>query len=162
MSTPAQYIHNVQWIDRIIKSKTKGLTHEDSMLQMPFPANCMNWNLGHLLVYRMQYLGLIDGVSEPDEAEFALYGGGSEPLTDSNKAIPLDVLLTRLDEASARVISALEKMPESRLTEIADEERGDTVSDRLNGYIIFHESYHSGQLEILYELALAQKAKDSV
>lgn len=158
MSTPAQYINNVQWIDRIIKSKTKGLTHEDSMLQMSFPANCMNWNLGHLLVYRMQYLGLIDGVSEPDEAEFALYGGGSEPLTDSNKAIPLDVLLTRLDEASARVISALEKMPESRLTEIADEERGDTVSDRLNGYIIFHESYHSGQLEILYELALAQKA----
>lgn len=162
MSTLAQYIHNVQWIDRIIKSKTKGLTHEDSMLQMPFPANCMNWNLGHLLVYRMQYLGLIDGVSKPDEAEFALYGGGSEPLTDSDKAIPLDVLLTRLDEASARVISALEKMPESRLTEIADEERGDTVSDRLNGYIIFHESYHSGQLEILYELALAQKAKDSV
>ena len=160
MSTPAQYIHNVQWINRIIKNKTKGLTHEDSMLQMPFPANCMNWNLGHLLVYRMQYLGLIDGVSKPDEAEFALYGGGSEPLTDSNKAIPLDVLLTRLDEASARVISALEKMPESRLTEIADEERGDTVSDRLNHYIIFHESYHSGQLEILYELALAQKAKD--
>lgn len=161
MSTPAQYIHNVQWIDRIIKNKTKGLTHEDSMLQMSFPANCMNWNLGHLLVYRMQYLGLIDGVSEPDEAEFALYGAGSEPLTDSNKAIPLDVLLTRLDEASARVISALEKMPESRLTESLTR-RGDTVSDRLNHYIIFHESYHSGQLEILYELALAQKAKDSV
>ena len=115
----------------------------------------MNWNLGHLLVYRMQYLGVIDGESQPDPDEFALYGAGSEPLTESDKAIALETLLGRLDEASASIVAALQAMPQSRLAEIFDAERGTTVDDRLQFYMIFHESYHAGQLELLYELARA-------
>jgi len=110
MPTPTQYINHVHLIDRIVKGKAEGLSHEDSMRQLPFPGNCMNWNIGHILVYRMQYLGVIDGTSQPDPDEFAIYGAGSDPLTDSEKAIPLDKLLDRLDESSQMVISALEKM----------------------------------------------------
>ena len=156
MPTSTQYISSVQLIDRIIKGKTEGLTQADSMLQLPFPGNCMNWNLGHLLVYRMEYLGLIDGKSQPDPDEFAIYGGGSQPLTDSDLAIPLDTLLARLDAASAMVIAALQAMQPERLTEIYDEESGTTVDDRLRFYLVFHESYHAGQLELLRELALAE------
>ena len=65
MPTQTQLINHVRFIDRVIKNKTNGLIHADSMKQLPFPANCMNWNLGHLLVYRMQYLGVIDGTSKP-------------------------------------------------------------------------------------------------
>ena len=155
MPTPTQLINHVQFIDRIVKNKTEGLTHADSMRQLPFPGNCMNWNLGHLLVYRMQYLGVIDGQSQPDPDEFALYGAGSEPLTESDKAIALETLLGRLDEASASIVAALQAMPQSRLAEIFDAERGTTVDDRLQFYMIFHESYHAGQLELLYELARA-------
>lgn len=151
------YINQLNLINRVIKGKTEGLTHADSMKQLPFPGNCMNWNIGHILVYRAQYLGLIDGTSKPNEAEFAMYGAGSEPLTDSGKAIPLETLLTRLDESAAQVIAALEAMPPEKLTEIIDEEKGTTVEDRLDFYLIFHESYHTGQLEILQELALADK-----
>ncbi|MFN8444950.1 MAG: DinB family protein [Caldilineaceae bacterium] len=157
MPTPTQYINHVRFMDRMIKNKTNGLNHADSMRQLPFPANCMNWNLGHLLVYRMQYLGLIDGSTKPDSAEWAIYGGGSPPLTDSEKAIPLEVLLQRLDEASEMVISALQSMRVEKLSEIYDAEKGTTVDDRLQFYLIFHESYHVGQLEILYELALAER-----
>jgi len=157
MSTVTQYINSLKRIDAIIKHKTDGLTHEDSMRQLPFPGNCMNWNLGHILVYRMQYVGVIDGVSKPDAAEFSLYGGGSQPLTDSRKAMPLDVLLARLDEASAQVIAALEAMPTEKLAEVYDAARGTTVDDHLSFYLIFHESYHAGQLELLQELALASR-----
>ncbi|MEZ4656317.1 MAG: DinB family protein [Caldilineaceae bacterium] len=157
MPTPQQLISHIGFIDRIIKGKTEGLTHADSMKQLPFPGNCMNWNLGHILVYRMQYLGVIDGVSKPDPDEFAIYGAGSEPLTDSAKAIPLETLLTRLHAASALVVSALEKMAPEKLSEVFDAERGTTVDDRLQFYLIFHESYHAGQLEILRELALAEE-----
>ena len=157
MPTPKQYISHIGLIDRIIKRKTEGLTQADSMQQLPFPGNCMNWNLGHILVYRMQYLGVIDGVSKPDPEEFAIYGAGSEPLTDSDKAIPLETLLARLDEASAMVVSALEKMPPEKLAAIYDADQGATVDDRLQFYLIFHESYHAGQLEILQELALAER-----
>ena len=65
----------------------------------------------------MQCLGVIDGVSEHDEDEFGLYGFGSEPMTDSDKAIPLETLLARLDTLSEQIAAALEKMPESRLDE---------------------------------------------
>lgn len=155
MTTIAQCISSLQRIDGIIKRKTDGLSHADSMKQLPFPGNCMNWNLGHILVYRMQYLGVIDGVSKPDPAEFAIYGAGSQPLTDSDKAIPLETLLSRLQDASAQITAALQAMPVERLGEIYDAERGITVDDRLSFYIIFHESYHAGQLEILEELARA-------
>jgi uncharacterized damage-inducible protein DinB len=155
--TVKHYIDSIERIDRIIKSKTENLTHTDSMKQLPFPGNCMNWNLGHLLVYRMQYLGLLDGTSQADPAEFALYGGGSQPLTDSDKAIPLPVLLERLDDASAQIIAALSALPPERLSEWYDEEKGITLADRLNFYLVFHESYHAGQLELLRELALASR-----
>ena len=143
--------------NHVIKQKTEGLTHADSMLQLPFPGNCMNWILGHLLVYREQSLGMIDGVSKPDEGEFALYGFGSEPLTDPGKAIPLETLLARLDDASTRISAALEQMPASRLDEVVDEERGVTVGQRLHFYVVFHEAYHAGQLEPLCEFALANR-----
>jgi len=157
MPTTTQYINRLNLHGGIIKRLTEGLNHADSMRQMTIPVNCMNWNLGHLLVYRMQYLGFIDGASQPDEAEFALYGGGSEPLTDSDKAIPLETLLTRLDDAAGQIIAALEAMPQEKLAEIYDEENGTTVDDRLSFYLGFHEAYHLGQIEMLRELALAQR-----
>lgn len=156
MPTTTQYMNHIRLIDRIVKGKTEGLTHADSMKQLPFPGNCMNWNLGHLLVYRMQYLGVLNGVSKPDPDEFAIYGAGSDPLTDSDKAIPLETLLTRLDEASAQVIAAFEATSAEKLNELYDAEKGTTVDDRLQFYIIFHESYHAGQLELLQELAQAK------
>lgn len=161
MPSISQYISSVKRIDGIVRNRTQGLTQEDSMRQLPFPGNCMNWNLGHLLVYRMQILGVIDGSTQADPAEFAIYGAGSPPLTDETHAIPLPVLLGRLDDASARIVAGLEGMPESRLDEIYDAERGITVDDRLAFYLIFHESYHAGQLEILQELAQAHRQSAS-
>ena len=134
-----------------------GLSHEDSMKQLPVPANCMNWVLGHILIYRIRNLGVIDGVTQPDPAEWTLYGAGSEPLTDSAIAIPLETILTRIADASAVLISALESMPQERLGEIFDAESGTTIDERLNYYLVFHEAYHLGQLEVLQELALAGK-----
>jgi uncharacterized damage-inducible protein DinB len=151
------YIESIQRVDRIIKNKTEGLTHADSMKQLPFPGNCMNWNLGHILVYRMQFLGVIDGVSQADPSEVAVYGGGSPPLTDSANAIPLPTLLERLDDASARVIAALRAMPPEKLDAWYDKENGVTVADRLMFYLVYHETFHAGQLEPLRELGLAGK-----
>ncbi len=147
MRSPTLFINRVKTADRIIMDKTEGLTHADSMLQLPFPANCMNWILGHILIHRIKYLGAIDGASEPDEDEFALYGFESEPLTDSNKAVPLETLLARLDEASEQIVAALATVPESRLDEVWLEEVGLTVEEEQHFYVGFHENYHPGQLE---------------
>jgi hypothetical protein len=155
MPTPTQYVARIEFVDRAIKMRIEGLTHADSMKQLPFPANCMNWNIGHIMVYREQYLGIIDGVSAADPAEFALYGAGSEPLTDSAKAMPLDTLIERLDASSNRLKAAFQSLPPEKLKEPYESHAGQTVDDYLHFYVVVHEALHLGQLEILRELALA-------
>jgi uncharacterized damage-inducible protein DinB len=133
----------------------EGLSHADSMKQLPFPANCMNWNLGHIMVYREQYLGVIEGVNAADSDAFALYGAGSEPLTDSAKAIPLTTLIERLDASSERLTAAFQSLSPAKLTEPYESHAGDSLDDYLHFYAVFHEAYHLGQIEVLRELALA-------
>ena len=36
----------------ILKMQIAELSHEDSLLQTPYNTNCLNWTLGHILVYR--------------------------------------------------------------------------------------------------------------
>ena len=157
MPSPSQYINRIEYVDRNIKKQTENLTHEDSMRQLPFPGNCMNWNIGHILVYRDEYLGAIDGLSAPDAAEFAIYGGGSEPLTDGAKAIPLEILIERLDASSARLKAAFQSLTSEKLNIPYESWAGNTLDDHLHFYIVVHEAMHLGQLEILRELALAEK-----
>ncbi|MEM7332406.1 MAG: hypothetical protein AAF490_09955, partial [Chloroflexota bacterium] len=105
MPTPNQYIFHIEFVDRVLKMHTDGFSHEDSMKQLPFPGNCVNWQVGHLLMFREQYLGAIDGHTKPNPADLAIYGAGSNPLTDSTKAIPFDRLLKRFDKSTARIKS---------------------------------------------------------
>ena len=130
MPTPTQYINRIEAVNSNIKSKTEGLTHADSMKQLPFPANCMNWNIGHIMVYREEYLGAIDRVSRADPAEFAIYGAGSEPLTDSAKAIPLGTLIERLDASTERLKTAFQALLPERLNEPHESHAGSS----LDGY----------------------------
>jgi uncharacterized damage-inducible protein DinB len=151
MPTAAQYINRIAFADRMIKLSTEGLTQADTMKQFPFPANCMNWNLGHILVFRDRCLGAIDGTIEADPAEYAIYGAGSEPLTDPSKALPLDVLLERLDERSEQIKDALLSLPVEKFSEPY---KTHTLDDQLIIYIMTHEALHVGQLEILREFVL--------
>ena len=142
MPTAAQYINRITFADRMIKLSTEGLTQADTMKQFPFPANCMNWNLGHILVFRDVYLGAIDGTTEADPSEYAIYGAGSEPLTDPSKALPLDVLLERLDESSQRVKDTLLSLPADKLSEPYKEK---TLDDHLMFYIAKGDNLSSGK-----------------
>ena len=155
MPSPTQYIERIEFVDRAINMRIEGLSHADSMKQLPFPSNCMNWNIGHIMVYRDQYLGVIDGMSAADSAEFAIYGGGSEPLTDSANAMQLDTLIERLDATSERLKAAFQSLPPEKLNEPYESHAGHSLDDYLFFYVVVHEALHLGQLEILRELALA-------
>ncbi len=49
------YARNVE----IIKMQTENLTHEDSLIQLPFRSNCLNWVVGHVLANRCNILALL-------------------------------------------------------------------------------------------------------
>ena len=62
----------------VIERQTGGLTHADSMLQLPFRGNCLNWVLGHIMVYRDAMLKMADAEPLWDKARTMAYGYGSE------------------------------------------------------------------------------------
>ncbi len=152
MTDPQKFIPLFQRTHWIIKQQTKGLTHTDSVLQLPFRSNSMNWILGHIMESRNKMLAVFDEPPALDEAQAARYQRDSEPVTHATDAVPLETLLTAVDDSQNRIIAALEKATAEDLAAIYNEEHKFTVADRLE-FLHWHETYHVGQLEILRQLA---------
>jgi len=138
-----------QWV---INAQTEGLSHSDSLLQLPFRGNCLNWVLGHIVVYRDKTLTLLGGAPTLTEAEADLYLRGSEPITDGVTAVSLERLLSASDQSQKRLTAALQQAPPDTLAALYSGERQQTVGDRVV-FMLWHETYHVGQLEILRQLA---------
>jgi hypothetical protein len=136
----------------IINQQAKDLTHEESILQLPFRGNCFNWILGHIVAHRDKMAAVLDLEPTLSPAEAEPYRRGSVPLVDAKSAVPLPRLLEAADTALRCLLQTLEVVPDSQLEAFYDPERGHTVIDRV-GFLVWHETYHVGQLEILRQLA---------
>jgi hypothetical protein len=152
MVTQRKLIESYQTTHMIIHKQAEGLTHEESVLQLPFRGNCFNWVVGHIVEHRDKVLVLLDEPPQLTAQETAVYATGSDPITQQEMAISFDTLLATLDETQDRIIAILSEIPDAKLAEIYDEERGTTVGERIAG-LHWHETYHTGQLEILRQLA---------
>ena len=136
----------------IIKAQTEGLSHEHSLLQPPFRGNCMNWVLGHIVENRDRVLPALGQEGVVGEEIGALYRRSSGPVVGGEGAATLPELLMLLNEQEERLTAALAEASAELLEEEADPERGITVGDRIE-YLLWHETYHVGQLEYLRQLA---------
>jgi hypothetical protein len=137
----------------IIHMQLKDITQAQSLLQPPFRGNCMNYDIGHILAaydWCLQEMGLPGTCSE---AEAKVYGHGSEPLTDAVNASDLNTMVKRLDESLEKIVSRLGTITEAEL------ERQIKLFDEpwplIKGlyFMHWHITYHSGQLELLRQLA---------
>ncbi len=137
----------------LIEKQAEGLTHGDSVLQLPFRGNCFNWVVGHILESRHRILEILgEEASWLSPEERARYGRGSEPITTAAKALPFERLLEAVRQSHDRIANALQARPAGYFEEIIDPERQRTRADRL-AWFHWHETYHTGQLEILRQLA---------
>jgi uncharacterized damage-inducible protein DinB len=152
--SPQALIDSYQRTGWIIDKQAEGLSHEDSLLQLPFRGNCMNWVLGHILNSRESALRSLDDAGLLDEAYQARYSSGSEPVDEESQDIlPLESLLAKLKESEARIVASLSGMDADSLARAVPVGED---SQRLGEHIAFlhwHETYHTGQLEILRQLA---------
>jgi uncharacterized damage-inducible protein DinB len=137
---------------RVINEQSKDLTHADSLLQLPFRSNCFNWVLGHIVVCRDLMLTIMKEPAVLGDREAEVYERGSKPLSSGQDVVYLATLLASSRENVKRLSDAIRDVTEESLAEIYDEERGNTVQEWLE-FLIWHESYHLGQLEILRQLA---------
>ena len=137
----------------IIKMQTEGLTHEDSLRQLPFHGNCLNWVLGHIAANRD---GVLETLGEPPlmDAYGVRYKRGSDPVTQADEGtLTLEELLNWLDHSQERIATSLSKMDEAALArEYTSGDRKTTVGQRAF-FLYFHETYHVGQTELFRQLA---------
>jgi uncharacterized damage-inducible protein DinB len=136
----------------IIRQQAEGLSHADMVLQLPFRGNCFNWVIGHILTSRASILTALEAEPILSEEEIKRYGHGSEPVTDADNAVPYDRLSEALAQTKDAVIAALKDASPELLGKLYNEEWGMNVGQWV-AFLIWHETYHVGQLEILRQLA---------
>ncbi|MEQ8674503.1 MAG: DinB family protein [Aggregatilineales bacterium] len=136
----------------VAQRQTDGLAHEDTLVQLPFRANCMNWILGHIISTRGVMLRELNAEPVFTEDENAIYVSGSAPITDGTNALRLETLMEKLASANERLNLALDHTTLEHLLEIVNEEKGTTRLAKLQG-LAWHEAYHIGQLEHLRQAA---------
>ena len=139
----------------IVKMQAAGLSQADSLVQLPFRANCFNWVVGHLVSNRRTVLKLLGDEQTIDGTLIAHYEYDSEPITGEGEGVlPLDQLIDLLDLAQEQIAQ--------RLAAITDDELAQPLSvfggkQRTLGewlfFFYFHDCYHTGQTEILRQAA---------
>ncbi len=136
---------------RVITQQTNGLTHEDSLLQLPFRGNCMNWVLGHMVEHRDKMLRILGETPQWNADQAARYAPRSEPILPDSEAERIENLLRDLQAAQERIVATLGSATPESLAKVTDGEE-QTDGERLH-FLLWHETYHLGQTEILRQLA---------
>jgi uncharacterized damage-inducible protein DinB len=155
MTPPAAIIliDLLQFNHETIHMQLKDITHAESLLQLPFRGNCMNWVIGHILDARQEWLNLLGLPGTMTEEERKTYGYDSEPITAAAQAIHLDSLAKRLDESLGTIVNKLETLTQADLDGEVEIWRGKVPAAQALSFFQWHEAYHTGQLEQLRQLA---------
>jgi hypothetical protein len=133
---------------RVIRRQADGLTHDDSLLQLPFRGNCLNWVIGHIVATRNQVLTLLGEPPVWSETEAAPYVRGSAPITEGEIAHPLEKILSDLDCSQERLMAALKRVTPHDMNATQGDE---TIGEQL-AFLHFHEAYHTGPNPLFHQL----------
>ncbi|MDJ0924445.1 MAG: DinB family protein [Acidimicrobiia bacterium] len=138
----------------ILKMQTAGLRHEDSLLQTPYNINCLNWTLGHILLYRDRLLDQVRGERQFGAGELDSYMRESDPIhEDGPGVLPLARLVGALETSQEAIDHALGELTDEEFSaETEVDGRMVSLASNLH-FSYFHDTYHTGQTEILRQVA---------
>ncbi len=139
----------------IIQLQTENLSHEDSLIQLPFRSNCLNWVVGHVLTNRCNILRLLKAKDLIPDVELDHYERESEPiLEDGRGVLPLEDLLSLLEKIQVDLSTVLQKMtPEALQRPTVYRNRPERPLAGWLFFLYFHDCYHVGQTELLRQAA---------
>ena len=134
---------------RLIQHLLEGVSDEQSLQQLPFEANCMNWILGHIISRRQSALEALGAGPLWDEDQLSRYRSGSEAIKSAEQAMAFHALKGDLERSMDMLEKVLQQADEELLDKIVANDRGEkTAAEHLEGFL-WHETYHIGQLELL-------------
>jgi len=142
-------IEDYAFHNMLIHRFVDGITHEESVLQLPFEHNCMNWILGHIVANRSHVLETVAAPHAWRDEVRALYHTETSPIKPESKSVRFEKLIGYLDESVELLRSALENVSEEWLEENHSNYRGEKTRYAHVKSFHWHETFHVGQLEIL-------------
>lgn len=147
------YQGNTWLIHRLVE----GVSDEESVLQPPFEANCLNWIVGHIVHRRNSSLACLGRAPMWGAQTAAKYQTGSPPIRSASAARSFSDLVADLDESQQALELALADAKDEDLDAIVENDRGTkSAIDHLSSFH-WHETYHLGQLEILRAFVESQR-----
>jgi hypothetical protein len=154
MKVPSDLLNDLYKTNHgIIHMQVKDVTQAESLVQPPFQGNCMNWVVGHILDERCGALTLLGLPGVMSEIETKKYCYGSEPMTDVARASDLNSMIKRLDESFKALTNKLGSVTPEELDAPTQSWRGTITKGEALYFMLWHEAYHTGQLELLRQLA---------
>ena len=138
-----------------INRNLEGVAHEESLVRPP-AGNCLNWVLGHIVLYRGTMLKIIGRRPLLEGERADLYRRGSHP-DGSEHYLDLATLRGLLSDSHQEFIPALSVMTDQELAANVPEEfnrppLAGSIGNAL-ARLSFHESYHAGQIGLLRRIA---------
>jgi uncharacterized damage-inducible protein DinB len=148
-SLAAPYARNLFFV----KNHTKDLSHADALLTPHPKGNCANWILGHIAAYRNKILEHLGAQPTLDERQADRYQANSAPVLGDEPGIAqLDVLIAAIESAQSRIEDGLRNLSAERAAEVTKVGAWDMTRAEALLFLLRHEAYHTGQLELLAEL----------
>ena len=148
-SRAAEVFQNYAFHTMLIQRFIDGVTHDESLLTLPFQHNTLNWILGHIVTNRSHVLetaGIEHGWSERVRS---LYHTETPNVTAETDSVTIDDLGNYLAESDTLLKPVLEGMGDEVLDSAHTNYRGEkSRHEHLTGFH-WHEAFHLGQLEIL-------------
>lgn len=148
------YARNVLFIQQL----TEGLNHADSLAQPPVPGNCMNWVMGHIVAYRNRISEMLSQPAVLDPAIAVRYFRESKPVTGDEPGLAqFEHLLAAVGTSQAQLTEGLPKL--SADAAMQSRSYGPMTMSTAEWFLFLlrHEAYHVGNLELLREIALAAR-----
>jgi uncharacterized damage-inducible protein DinB len=155
--TADSLIKDYEFTAMLVHRLVDGLSQEETLIQLPFEVNCLNWVLGHIVTNRSHALEVVSAEHAWQEDVCKLYATGTENIKPDGESMQVNVLLKHLDESVELLKAALENVSEEYLSANFTNYRGEKTREaHLSGFH-WHETYHIGQLEIFKALAISQR-----
>ena len=155
-------IQDYELHNRLIHRFAEGISHEESVLQLPFEHNCMNWILGHIVTNRSHVLETVGAAHSWQDEVRALYHQDTPPVTSESPSVRFENLTVYLDESIQLLKVTLENVSQEFFEEMHNNYRGEkTRSAHVSGFH-WHEAFHVGQLEILRAFVMSKRTVPTV
>jgi hypothetical protein len=155
MIAPQFLIDSLQTNYNVIHRQVKGLTHEESLLQLPFRGNCLNWVIGHIIWRRNTMLEMLDKPTIWTEEQQARYARESQPVTSGEDAMHFDQLMADFGKAQELLVQALQETTAEALAGtskvLIPNAPAQSAAEWVH-FLVWHETYHVGQTELLRQL----------